>query len=183
MHLDGCYRILGLHNGASSQEVKLAYRALARQFHPDASLLPAQTTPTAIAQRQARFIQINQAYRDLMAHLQPPLPPVPHQTPPLLTSDQRLKQQHYQRLQYLFRHQQFPNAIALVEGLAQRFPQDAEIRQWQAITYQQWGRKLIQVGHRDRALPYFRKALRTDPHNRTLQMQIRQDSDRFGFKL
>lgn len=190
MHLETCYRILGLQGGASYQEVKAAYRLLARKLHPDATpLAPSYTTPPlppiAIAQRQAQFIQVNQAYRHLMAHLQPPpaIAPSKAQRPSPLTPEQQLKQRHYQRLQQLFQMQQFPNAIALVEGLAQRFPQDPEIRQWQAITYQQWARKLLQSGHRDRAIPYFRKALRTDPRNRTLHRQIRQDSDRFGLGL
>lgn len=196
MHLETCYRILGLQGGASYQEVKAAYRLLARKLHPDAMPpAPSYTTPSlspiAIAQRQAQFIQVNQAYRHLMAHLQPPAatapvaiapPPTPPKVRPL-TPEQQLKQRHYQRLQQLFQMQQFPNAIALVEGLAQRFPQDPEIRQWQAITYQQWARKLLQAGQRDRAIPYFRKALRTDPRNRTLHSQIRQDSDRFGLGL
>ncbi|MCY7321199.1 MAG: DnaJ domain-containing protein [Phormidesmis sp. CAN_BIN36] len=89
--------------------------------------------------------------------------------------DQQLKQASYEQLQQLLREKRFPRAIALVEGLAQRLPIDPEIRQWQAITYQSWGRQLIQEKQFEKARLYLKKALRTDPHNRSLWGEVERD--------
>jgi tetratricopeptide (TPR) repeat protein len=56
MNLARHYRTLGLHRGASSGEVKAAYRKLVRQYHPDIN-------PDAAAIE--RFIVINDAYTAL----------------------------------------------------------------------------------------------------------------------
>jgi len=50
------YQVLGLTRGATSTEIKSAYRRLARKYHPDVS-----TSPDA----GARFVQISQAYQIL----------------------------------------------------------------------------------------------------------------------
>ncbi len=47
------YSILGVQRGASAEEIRKAYRALARQYHPDVN-----TTPDA----QRRFTEIQEAY-------------------------------------------------------------------------------------------------------------------------
>lgn len=92
-----------------------------------------------------------------------------------LSDDQQLKQASYQQLQRLLKHQRFPQAIALAEGLAQRLPQDLEVRQWQAITYQGLGRYFIHEKQLDKARSYLKKALRTDPHNRFLWAEVERD--------
>ncbi len=58
------YRILGLSPGASLEEIKRAYRARAKQYHPDLNKAP---------DAQERFIEVNEAYEFLL-HL--------HTTPP-----------------------------------------------------------------------------------------------------
>jgi hypothetical protein len=65
--------------------------------------------------------------------------------------------------------------VALIEGLAQRLPYDAEVRQWQAITYQCWGRYLVSQRQLHKARYYFKKALHTDPHNKSLSAEVDQD--------
>jgi tetratricopeptide (TPR) repeat protein len=92
--------------------------------------------------------------------------------------DRRLKQHSYDQLQLLLKAQRFPRAIALVEGLAQRLPQDKEVRQWQAITYQRWGRQLIHDRQYDKARVYLKKALKTDPHNRALWSEVEREFQR-----
>ncbi|MBW4417833.1 MAG: DnaJ domain-containing protein [Myxacorys californica WJT36-NPBG1] len=107
----------------------------------------------------------------------PPTPkPNPvQQNPNLSFTDQYLKQSSYEQLQQLFKTKRFPRAIALVEGLAQRLPDDLEVRQWQAITYQRWGHDLIQAQQFEKARVYLKKALRTDPHNRSLWAEVERD--------
>ena len=50
------YRVLGIERGASPEEIKRAFRALARQYHPDANPAP---------DAEARFKEINAAYEVL----------------------------------------------------------------------------------------------------------------------
>ena len=59
--------------------------------------------------------------------------------------------------------------------MAQRIPHDPEIRQWQAISYQRWGRQLITEKQVDKARNYLKKALKTDPHNRALWAEVERD--------
>ncbi len=95
--------------------------------------------------------------------------------PNLSFVEQQFKQAAYEQLQQLLREKRFPRAIALIEGLAQRLPADSEIRQWQAIIYQSWGRQLIQEKQFEKARLYLKKALRTDPHNRSLWGEVERD--------
>lgn len=50
------FQILGLHYTADLNEVKQAYRVLAKQYHPDVSASP---------DAQQKFIQVNEAYEFL----------------------------------------------------------------------------------------------------------------------
>ena len=104
--------------------------------------------------------------------------PQVQRNPDLSELEQGLKQTSYNQLQVLLRQRKFPRAIALVEGLAQRIPNDNEVRQWQAITYQRWGRQLIADGQFSKAQVYLQKALRTDPHNKSLHHEVSQDFQR-----
>lgn len=194
------YRTLGLRSGASLEAVKASYRRLARQYHPDVN----PNNPQA----QERFIALTEAYKFLLKvakpeseivwantsstqfqrsktpHYQPVKPKVYRKepriqfNPNLSETEQKLKENCYNQLQQLLKYQRFPRAIALIEGLAGRIPQDPEIRQWQAITYQRWGRHLIKENQVNKARNYLKKALRTDPHNRTLWEEVEQDFQR-----
>ncbi len=216
------YRILGLRTGASFDDVKLAYRNLARLYHPD--LNPGND------QAKERFIQATQAYEALVAALpkvmgpgrspQPSEPSKPSSSPtassptpprsqteipkthvskpaPAAQSklehtstvqpvpggspkDQNLKATSFETLRQLFSHQRFPRAVALVEGLVQRFPEDPEVRQWHAITYYRWGHDLLNQGNLKKAEACLRKAYRVDPHNKSLSQAIQQDLQRLA---
>lgn len=196
MNLVECYRVLGLTSGASFREIKAAYRQLARQYHPDVSSGNQQT--------KDKFIEITAAYKFLLNTLadsaagnRPDYTPVAVKTasnkaepqppskarrtvqiqanPELSPLEHQLKVSSYQQLQQFLRAQRFPRAIALVEGLARRLPRDPEVTQWQAIVYQQWGRQLIREKQVDKARLYLKKALRTDPHNRSLWAEVEKD--------
>ena len=55
------YEVLGLSRGASDEEIKKAYRALSRKYHPDANV----NNPNA-AWAEERFKQIQAAYDQIM---------------------------------------------------------------------------------------------------------------------
>lgn len=190
MGLADYYRTLGLRTGASFDEVKAAYRKLARKYHPDVNPNDQQA--------QDRFIKVTKAYEALLTVFQPEEPeaepeaelaatdgldddaveeaPSPVQTNPGLSAhEQKLKQDSYGQLQMLLKQHKYPRAIALVEGLAQRITHDPEVRQWQAITYQRWGRELINQGQLSKARIYLDKALKTDPLNKSLWVEINRD--------
>ncbi|NJL83051.1 MAG: DnaJ domain-containing protein [Chloroflexaceae bacterium] len=182
MNLEDCYRLLGLTAAASPSDIKAAYRRLARQYHPDLN---------AGRGAAAKFASINQAYQRLLQAAQAGTANLSLNEPaaarPIKVTDeswsvtdssvddQQLKWSAYQQLQQLLRSQRYARATVLMEGLAQRLPQDLEVRQWQAITYQQWGRQLLGAGQREKARSYLKKALQTDPHNRSLWLQIQED--------
>ncbi len=189
MDLVNGYRLLGITANAPLSEIKAAYRRLARRYHPDVN-------PHNREQAQAQFVRITQAYQlvwqtALQAQeianysvnltqtvkataLQRQAQPIPV-SQSLSPQDQQLKTRSYQSLQQLLQTQRLARAIALIEGLAQRLPQDPEVRQWQAITYQQQGRQLLRDREYAKASLYLKKALRTDPHNRSLWTEIQRD--------
>jgi tetratricopeptide (TPR) repeat protein len=191
MNLAECYRILGLESGASFDAIKASYRRLARRYHPDVN--------PGNQHAKDKFIELTEAYRLLLSAVVSSEPESRSQTtgtqPPPTTSggtritrkqpplqftnlsplEQQLKTNSYQQLQQMLKEQRFPRAIALIEGLARRIPQDPEVKQWQAIAYQRWGRHLIQERQFDKARIYLKKALRTDPHNRSLWAEVERD--------
>lgn len=95
--------------------------------------------------------------------------------PNLSEFDKLLKQKAYLQLQQLLKYRRFARAIALIEGLVQRIPQDTEVRQWQAITYQRMGRYLIDIGEFEKAKIYLKKSIRTDPLNRSLLSEVKRE--------
>ncbi len=184
-NLNKCYQLLGLDRQASLDEMKSAYRALARKFHPD--LNPDD------AHAHDRFITLNQAYQVLIDQTIPQSPPsttvkaathpstptttvpqtaTPKSAPDLTQQESELKWQLYAELQSLLKRQQFLKAIALIEGLAQRFVLDRQICQWQGIIYSQFGHKLIERREFGKARIYLKKALKVDPHNRQLWEEV-----------
>jgi len=194
MNLADYYRLLELKSGATREEIKTSYRRLARQYHPDVNPQDQQA--------KEKFIAIKEAYEFLMEFVKEPgigqqttnnkqqvasPPPKVKVTkvnrqektietpPPLSPEEQKLKWRSYDQLQVLLRDERYPRAIALVEGLANRLPQDLEVRQWQAITYQRIGRHLIDKRQLDKARIYLKKALKIDPHNRSLWSEVERD--------
>lgn len=241
MELADCYRVLGLRKGASHDEIKASYRRLARQYHPDAN-------PGDLIYAKEKFIQLTNAYRQLInavpptqpdtptvdlrrgreysqggtaasrksrsdaksspsrtAPPKPPAtgkaaakrdrptpspaaaPPIEQPVPPATTLqndpnlsvvDRKLKERIYEQLQQLLRDHRFAMAVTVIEGLAQRLPNDREVRQWQAITYQRFGRHLINDKQPDKARIYLQKALRTDPQNKSLWYEVDREMRR-----
>lgn len=114
-----------------------------------------------------------------------PAPPaVPRKAPPIQFNPQlspiehQLKASCYDQLQKFLKQGRLPRAVALVEGLAQRIPNDPEVSQWQAIAYQRWAQQLIRDRQPEKARIYLKKALAADPHNRALWSEIERDFQR-----
>ena len=58
------YKVLGLSPGASDEEVKAAYRKLAKKYHPDT--LPANASEEEREEVTARFRSIHEAYEFML---------------------------------------------------------------------------------------------------------------------
>ena len=58
------YRTLGLSSGASSDEIKRAYRRLVREYHPD---LHPEASHEERRSLSLRFAEVTAAYRALVA--------------------------------------------------------------------------------------------------------------------
>ena len=193
MDLEDYYRILGLRSGVSFADVKASYRRLVQQYHPDIN-------PDDLKAKD-KFIAVTEAYKFLQTVLLPeeinprtsatevqtqPAAPKTMVTPRpqnLQEIEQRLKWKTYEQLQRFLQEKRFPQAIALAEALLARLPGDAEVRQWLAIAYQIWGRALITQKQLPKARIYLKKALKTDPYNKTLWSEIQQDFQRLELKL
>ncbi|MEG4071868.1 J domain-containing protein [Microcoleus sp. Pol14C2] len=200
MDIADYYRQLGLRSGASLSQVKASYRQLARQYHPDVNPGNEQAKNKFIAITEAYKFLVNVAPHHVAGSKVANSTVPPTSTPPdrrvkaqpqavkvtrkeaavqsnadLSAVEQKLKQDAYVELQQLLKYQRFPRAIALIEGLAQRVPEDLEVRQWQAIAYQRWGRHLIGEKQVDKARIYLKKAVKTDPHNRALWAEVERD--------
>ncbi|MBF2004898.1 J domain-containing protein [Chlorogloeopsis fritschii PCC 9212] len=197
MDLGDCYRLLGLRSGASFAEIKASYRRLVQQYHPDINpddkkakekfialteaykLLLEVVPPISIPQQSTQSTgatpqEITKTYSEQISHQTPQHKPTP-QPPQASEIEQRLKWKTYEQLQQFLKARRFPQAIALAEALAERMPEDAEVRQWQAIAYQIWGRALIAQKQLPKAKIYLQKALKTDPHNKALWDEIQLD--------
>src|SRR4028119_564441 len=154
MDIADYYRQLGLRSGASLSQVKASYRQLARQYHPDVNPGNEQAKNKFIAITEAYKFLVNIAPPDVAeskvgnSTVPPTSTPQPRgvraqpqavkvtrkERPDRLSADlsaaeQKLKQEAYVELQQLLKYQRFPRAIALIEGLAHRIPDDWEVRQ------------------------------------------------------
>ncbi|MGK7902272.1 MAG: J domain-containing protein [Hormoscilla sp.] len=203
MDIPECYRLLGLRPGASLAEIKSSYRRLARQYHPDVNSTDKLASQKFIQLTDAYKFLLGVVSSDTKAPQGSERKQEPPQTTvkvkvktksskneteqkeqkeqkyeyvkPLSEADQKLKDSSYKQLQELFIARKLPRAIALVEALAGRFPQDREVRQWQAIVYQLWGSHLIDKKQVNKARVYLKKALKTDPHNRSLWEEVERE--------
>ncbi|MEH2308104.1 J domain-containing protein [Nostoc sp.] len=201
MDLGDCYRLLGLRSGASFADIKASYRRLAQQYHPDINpddnkakdkfialteaykllltvVLPEETaahsTQVSTGRDAAKTTQRQKTPVTTVVNQQPGKPKPPN----LLEIEERLKWKTYEQLQRFLQEKRFPQAIALVEALADRLSTDPEVRQWQAIAYQIWGRALISENQLLKARIYLKKALKTDPHNKSLWYEVQRDFQR-----
>jgi len=204
MDLGDCYRLLGLRSGASFADIKASYRRLAQQYHPDINPDDNKAKDKFIALTEAYKLLLTVVLpeEETAAHsnsvstssgrdrpkathrektpstkAQPQQPGTP-KPPNLVEIEQRLKWKTYEQLQRFLQERRFPQAIALAEALSDRLSGDAEVRQWLAVAYQLWGRALISENQLLKARIYLKKALKTDPHNKSLWYEVQRDFER-----
>jgi hypothetical protein len=217
MHISECYRLLGIPRNATLDDIKVAYRRLARKYHPDVN----QDDPSATD----KFRLVQEAYKMLKdadksdgastgangtssygANVwRSPAATTPVQTttkkttePPKAQSKVRievkqvnnqvdpinsdpelkLKLDMLRRVQDLLKQKKYIVAIAVVEGMSERFPNSPEVIHWKAVTYHRWSSELILVGKLREAEIYLNKALTTDPKNRELSFEVKRDLER-----
>jgi tetratricopeptide (TPR) repeat protein len=163
--------------------VTAAYKVLIKV----AAARPAPTVPRATATQPAPEATVTVAQPTPKAPPSPPDSVAPPATAPIVEphppetdtstsfADRKLKFDTYRQLEDLIKRRSLPRAIAIVEALQARLPNDPEVRQWQAIIYQRWGRQLIEERKLSQARAYLNKALKTDPHNKSLGTEIAQD--------
>jgi len=203
-----CYGLLNLEEGASIAEIKSSYRRLARKYHPDVNPGDRQAEAKFIAITEAYQFLLEIVKDKAPNHLPSAktstssaankVPEKTHTTTRTTVTrkqsspsssgrlsevEKQIKSKSYQQLQSMLKEQRFARAVVVVEELAQRIPHDVEVKQWQAIAYQRWGRYLISAGQLEKARIYLKKALRTDPHNRALWAEVERDFQRIEYNI
>ncbi len=186
------YAILNLSPQANSEDIKRAFRRLARQFHPD----------VAGEGSRERFEQIYQAYQVLSNPEERRRYDAQRHSPPSSVRGERrvvvrttgsgsisaepLARESLEagiaRVKAAWRERKLPTAVALAEALLKRFPNSKEAIHILALAYQRFGNHLICEGRYQQAEAYLRKALATEPHNRELAFEIRRDFARLGIR-
>jgi hypothetical protein len=179
MNLEQCYQLFNLQPGTTPDEIRAAYRKLARVMHPDVN-------PEDIKAHN-RFVTLTQAYQLLLENAEHPLeqqvavrPPTrttatAKPSPTLSRQEDDLKWQTYQKLQELLRNREFIKTVALVDGLAQRMESDQDVKQWQGIVYYFFGQHLVDRDQLDKARIYLKKSLKADPNNPQLAQQVKHE--------
>jgi tetratricopeptide (TPR) repeat protein len=207
MHPSECFRLLGLTRSANFEEIKLAYRRLARKYHPDVNQgdrgaaekfrlvqeayeilkdLPKDANGVVIPPRftQPPSVKAPQPVK-VKIEVKPPKPsnnppPDKHQTKPTpeIDPETKLKLDMIRKIQDLLRQKRYLVAIPIVEGMRSRFPLVPEVIHWQAVVYQRQGCELLLAGRLREAEIYLNKALNTDPKNRELCFEVKRDLER-----
>ncbi len=185
------YAILNVSPEADTEEVKQAFRQLARQFHPD----------VAGEGSRERFQQIRQAYQvlsdpeqrrryDAQRQSPPPNSPAAKEGRVVIRTgsaseeqpDPELLKEGIGRVKTAWRNRQLPTAVAQAEALLKRFPNSGEAIHILALAYQRFGNHLLYEGRYQQAEAYLRKALATEPRNRELAFEIKRDLARLDLQ-
>lgn len=193
-NLAWCYRVLELTTDATEQEIKTAYKKLARKYHPDLN-------PSDRTKAEAQFKLISLAYQTLSSarqHLNTPSKSYTSNQPaPTTTASSRVRfhvkhpqQRKVENISFeqrlykastlnqiysLLKRKKWQQAIEVAENLTTDFPGDTQVSEWLAVAYHRWARKLIERQHYDHARIYLKKALQADPHNKQLWLAIDRD--------
>jgi tetratricopeptide (TPR) repeat protein len=169
-------------NNAQAQEqfirVTKAYKKLITVIPAQSFSSPPQPAPTPASPGVKVTVERSPKPSQTASQTPPTASPQPTDTPPSSApslAEIKLKKDSYRQLEDFIKTKRFPRAIALIEALRSRLPNDPEVIQWQAIIYQRWGRQLITERKLNQARAYLKKALSTDPHNKSLWMEVERD--------
>jgi curved DNA-binding protein CbpA len=195
------YAILNLSPAADIEEIKQAFRRLARQFHPDVAgegsrerfqqIHQAYQVLSDPEQRRRYDAQRQSAQRQSAQRQSPPSSPAAGERRVVIRSigpssaeqpnPEGLKE-GIARVKAAWRERKLPTAVAQAEALLKRFPNSSEAIHILALAYQRFGNHLIHEGRYQQAEAYLRKALATEPHNRELAFEIKRDLARLGIR-
>jgi curved DNA-binding protein CbpA len=145
-NLDFYYRTLGLKPGASPEEVKLAYRKLAKIWHPDS-----QVDPDLKAKAEAEIKKINEAYGFLKNYQPDALPKSVASSETKVRSSAESATTPYERGMDNIKAGNYQEAI-------EDFTQAIRINPDDAQAYEQRGHACSKLGFEHRAASDFKKA-------------------------
>ena len=200
MHLYECYKLLGVPHNATLEEIKQAYRRLARKYHPDVN----QNDPAATD----KFRKLQEAYEilkqadkeDLSKELfsknnsasSKPSQSTTHSSkvkvevnkaqpnvyPPKSKVDinepdpWKTKLDMLNRVQNFLKQKKYLEAISVAEDMSQKFSDSELVIHWKGVAYDQWVSQLNLVSNLDEAEFYLNKALGNDPNNHKLKQYL-----------
>ena len=190
MHLSECYKLLGIPRNATLDDIKLAYRRLARKYHPDLN----QNDLTA----KDKFQTLQKAYEtlknadreDLSKELfsknnsasSTKYQPTSHSPKIKIEVNQvdlfKPKLDILKRIQNSLKQKKYLEAISFAEEMSEKFSDSSVIIHWKAVAYHRWGSELVLASNLGEAEIYLNKALNADPSNRELCFEIKRDLER-----
>lgn len=167
MNIDTAYRVLGLHTGAGEDEIKAAYRALARKYDPDAY----EAGPLR-EEAQSKMDELNQAFDALMSYLRTGSPSAgtpdtgaagagAHTVPPYGEN----AGERYRAIRRMINSGQVEQALAELNAI----PGGANDAEWNFLV----GSAYYYKGWLADAMRYFEIACRLAPGNREYEAALR----------
>ncbi len=145
--IENAYKILGVSPGASDDEVKQAYRRLAKKYHPDAN--------PGDEEAARRMAQVNAAYDEIMNYRQGKGQGDPFAGFGGARSYQSSENTEYTAARNFISYRRFGDAMNVLSRMENR---DA---QWYYLAgYAQMG-----LGNRAQAMEYASRAVQMEPNN------------------
>jgi len=206
MHLSECYKLLGVPRNATLEDIKLAYRRLARKYHPDVNQNDNTATDKFRMVQEAYEMLKNADKEDLSKELfsknnsanstrsqstsqSPKIKIEVNQSQPNSQSPKikvevnqvdsfKPKLDMLKRVQNLLKQRKYIEAISVAEEMSERFSDSPVVIHWQAVACHRWGSELILANNLGEAETYLNKALNADPNNRELSFEIKRDLER-----
>jgi tetratricopeptide (TPR) repeat protein len=182
MDLETARALLGLPSTFDAGLVKRHYRQRAKVCHPD--LCPNDTAATE------KFQALSLAYACLQRHLKSAKPPTARTAAdgmtrttdaagrsPLNTQEQFLRGKHLQQIKAMVQAGKLLQAIAAIDTLMQRFPQDESLKKRKAWIYYGQARLLLRQGRIAQARKYLNAVLKLAPGDRSLRRRVETISE------